>query len=80
MLVCDPPTYTFREEGKGSVVKDVGEGVMLFSSISRLVLPFVERVKSRCGVLMVVSFLRMAGYRAMDNTRISKKKAVSFKV
>ena len=66
MLGCDPVIYTFRDAGKGSVVS-VEEGVAVLSALrGRLSFVFGDRVRSRCEVLMVGSFLRKTGYVAVE--------------
>ena len=74
ILGCDPATYTLREAGNGSVVR-VDDGVAVWSAwAGRPSLLFGERVRSRCGVLMVGSFLRMTGYGVVDRSLWEKEK------
>lgn len=65
ILGWDPGTYTLRDAGKGSVVS-VEDGVAVWSALTGRPSLFDERVRSRCGVLMVGSFLRMTGYGAVN--------------
>ena len=78
ILGCDPATYTLRDAGKGSVVR-VDDGVAVWSALAgRPSLLFGARVRSRCGVLMVGSFLRMTGYGVVDRSLMGEiKKATS---
>jgi hypothetical protein len=76
---CDPVTYTLREAGKGFVVS-VDEGVAIWSALAGKISLFGEKARSLGGVLMGGSFLRMAGYGAMDRALSEEiKKAASVK-